>query len=82
MEEEAAAGRWRVQLRLGLEGETAVPEVWAALRAERRAEVVDRLAKAMAKAVLTAREGGEHPRELDQGHEASEDLAEGATRIR
>ena len=44
-------GRWLVQLRLGLEGEAELVEVWATLEAEDRVMVIERLAAAMANAV-------------------------------
>lgn len=54
-----AMGRWCVQLRLQLNGEAEIPEVWATLGAESRCEVVERLAKAMVNAVAPSGQGGE-----------------------
>lgn len=54
-------GRWAVQLRLAVEAQTEIPEVWATLRAQDRAVVIERLAETMARAAVafTARPGGE-----------------------
>ena len=46
-----------MQLRLGVEPETEVPEVWGSLRAEDRAAVIGRLGEVMAKAVVAPRRG-------------------------
>ena len=40
-----------MQLRLGLEGEAEIPEVWATLGAAARGEVIERLAQAMVNAI-------------------------------
>lgn len=70
-------GRWLVQLRLGLEGEAELVEVWETLEAEDRATVIERLAAAMANAVATSAVGEE---ELDEDIESG-DSAGDVTRI-
>jgi hypothetical protein len=62
-------GRWLVQLRLGLEGEAELVEVWATLEAEDRATVIERLAAAMADAAVATSAVGEE--------ESNEDIESG-----
>jgi hypothetical protein len=65
--------RWPVQLRLGFEGESELPEVWSTLGPDERAAVIDRLAQAMAAkaaAVVVDEQGGEA-----DGHIAADDEA-------
>jgi hypothetical protein len=73
-------GRWPVQLRLGVEGETEIPEVWVTLGAEDRAVVIERLAETMAKAAVAAAagQGGESS---SAGSESGEEVDSGVTRI-
>jgi hypothetical protein len=77
-----------VQLRLGVEGEAVMGEVWAALGEKCRAEVVERLAQVMVNAVVTASgQGGEQSNEADDqgceecGYEQVAGPGEGNTRI-
>lgn len=59
--------RWCMQLRLGLEGEVEIPEVWAALGEESRARVVERLAQVMVNALATGSgQGGEQAGEANE----------------
>jgi hypothetical protein len=63
---EPTRGRWCVQLRLGLEGEAVMGELWPALGEKCRAEVVERLARVMVNAVVTGSgQGGELSNEAD-----------------
>ena len=63
-----AMGRWCVQLRLQLNGEAEIPEVWATLGTESRCEVVERLAQVMVNAVVAqSGQGGEGRGENGQG---------------
>jgi hypothetical protein len=71
-------GRWLVQLRLGLEGEAELVEVWATLEAEDRATVIERLAAAMANAAVATSAVGEEESNEDI---ESGDSAGGVTRI-
>ena len=73
-----------MQLRLGLEGEAEIPEVWATLGAAARCEVIERLAQAMVNAIgAPSGQGGEQPAEyaVDQAHEDGQGRGENATRI-
>jgi len=66
-----------VQLRLGLEGEAVLVEVWATLEAEDRAAAIERLATAMANAlvaVATSPLGEEEPNEDIEGDEGAGDV--------
>jgi hypothetical protein len=69
-----------VQLRLGAEGESEIPEVWVTLGAEDRAVVIERLAETMAKAAVAAAavRGGEN---VSEGIESSEEVDSDVTRI-
>jgi hypothetical protein len=62
-------GRWSVQLRLGVDPKTEVPDVWGSLRTEDRAAVIGRLGEVMAKAVAAGRGHAEE--------EAGEDIQDG-----
>jgi hypothetical protein len=67
-----------VQLRLGVEAQAGVPEVWGSLRGEDRAPVIGRLGEVMAKAV--AAERGHADEEVD-GKIKDGEGAGGVTRI-
>ena len=58
-----------MQLRLGLEGEAELVEVWATLEAEDRVMVIERLAAAMANAAVATSAVGEE--------ESNEDIESG-----
>ena len=67
-----------MQLRLGVEGESEIPDVVASLGVEDRAAVVARLSELMIKVALAAgKRGGES---YSEGIEKSRDV-EAATRI-
>jgi hypothetical protein len=66
-----------VQLRLGLEGEAELVELWATLEAEDRAVVIERLAAALANAVAavaTSPLGEEERNEDIEGGEGAGDV--------
>lgn len=69
-----------MQLRLGMDPETEIPEVWGTLGAEDRAVVIERLAAAMANVVVAAatEQGGEVS---DEGIEDGEQAGGDVTRI-
>jgi hypothetical protein len=72
-----------VQLRLGLQAEAELVEVWATLEAEDRVVVIERLAAAMANAVAavaTSPPGEEEPNEDIEGGEGGEGAGD-VTRI-
>jgi hypothetical protein len=70
------AGRWPVQLRLGVEGEAEVPDVVATLGVEDRQVVVAALAGLMVKAAVAAAS-----EEGDDGGEGNQEQADGCCKI-
>jgi hypothetical protein len=70
------AGRWPVQLRLGVEGDAEVPDVVATLGVEDRQVVVAALAGLMVKAAVAAAS-----EEGDDGGEANQEQAGGCCKI-
>lgn len=69
-----------MQLRLGLEGEAELVEVWATLEAEDRATVIERLAAAMANAVAAVATSAVEEEETNEAIESG-DSARDVTRI-
>ena len=69
-----------MQLRLGVEPKTEVPEVWATLEAEDRAVVIERLAAAMANAVAAVATSPVGEEEADEDIEGGEGAGD-VTRI-
>lgn len=61
-----------MQLRLGVEAETDVVEVWATLEAEDRAVAIDRLAAVMANVVGTLAEIAPGEEKADEDIESGE----------
>jgi len=73
-------GRWLVQLRLGLEAEAELVEVWATLSTEDRVVAIERLAAVMANVVAAVVEIAPGEERADEDIESSEGVGD-VTRI-